>query len=138
MGAIVQTAANQILTATLAIGGSTTVGATGPMSLRLTTGTAPTATTAGTELTGTGYTTGGTAIAFATASGGSTSGPTGSPITWTNTSGVSWSGIVGLEVWDSAGTPVRWWYGTWSGQPIIIAPGNTFSCAVSAVTCTMS
>ena len=100
MAAIVQVAANQILTATLAIGGTNSVGATSPMRLRLTT-TSPTSTVAGTELTGTGYTTGGTTIAFATASGGSTSGPTGSAITWTNSGGTSldrdrWAGAVGF------------------------------------------
>ena len=136
MAAIVQAQANQILTATLAIGGSNTVGATSPMKMRLTT-TAPTSTTAGLELSATGYTTGGQAIAFATASGGSTSGPTGSAISWTNTGGTNWTGIVGLEIIDTAGTPIRWWFGTWSGQPIVIAALNTFSVAVSAVTVTL-
>jgi hypothetical protein len=138
MAAIVQAQANQILTATLAIGGSNTIGATSPMKLRLTTGTAPTSTTAGTELSATGYTAGGTAITFATASGGSTSGPTGSAISWTNSGGTAWTGIVGVEIWDTAGTPVRWWFGTWSGQPIVIAAGNTFSVSTSAVTITCS
>jgi hypothetical protein len=137
MAAIVQAQANQILTATLAIGGSNTVGATSPLKLKLTS-TAPSSTTAGTELSATGYTAGGTAITFATASGGSTSGPTGSAISWTNSGGSSWGSIVGLEVWDTAGTPVRWWFGTWSGQPIVIAAGNTFSVSVSAVTVTLS
>ena len=138
MAAIVQAQANQILTATLAIGGSNTIGATSPMKMKLTT-TAPTNVTAGTELSGTGYTAGGTAIAFATASGGSTSGPTGSSISWTNGSGSgSWTGIVGVELWDTAGTPVRWWFGTWSGQPIVIAAGNTFSVSLNAITITQS
>lgn len=139
MAAIVQAQANQILTATLAIGGTNSIGATSPMKLRLTTGTAPTSTTPGTELSGTGYTAGGTAIAFATASGGSTAGPTGTAITWTNSSGSAWPGVVGLELWGSEGTPVRWWFGTWSGQPIVIAAGNTFSVAVSAcvVSCSL-
>ena len=137
MAAIVQAQANQILTASLAIGGTNLIGATSPMKLRLTT-TAPTNVTAGTELSGTGYTAGGTAITFATASGGSTSGPTGSAISWTNSGGSAWAGVVGLELWDTAGTPVRWWFGLWSGQPIVIAAGNTFSCAVSSVTVTQT
>ena len=137
MAAIVQAQANQILTATLAIGGSNTVGATSPVKVKLTT-TAPSNVTAGTELSATGYTAGGTAITFATASGGSTSGPTGSAISWTNSGGTAWTGIVGLEIWDTAGTPIRWWYGTWSGQPIVIAAGNTFSVSTSAITITQS
>ena len=135
MAAIVQAQANQILTATLAIGGSNTVGATSPVKVKLTT-TAPSNVTAGTELSATGYTAGGTAITFATASGGSTSGPTGSAISWTNSGGTAWTGIVGLEIWDTAGTPIRWWFGTWSGQPIVIAAGNTFSVSTSAITVT--
>ena len=135
MAAIVQAQANQILTATLAIGGSNTIGATSPLKLKLTT-TAPSNVTAGTELSATGYTAGGTAITFATASGGSTSGPTGSAISWTNSGGTAWTGIVGLEIWDTAGTPIRWWFGTWSGQPIVIAAGNTFSVRTSAITVT--
>jgi hypothetical protein len=138
MAAIVQAQANAILTATLAIGGSNSVGATSPMKMKLTTGTAPTSTTAGTELSATGYTAGGTAITFATASGGSTSGPTGSAISWTNSGGTAWTGIVGLEIWDTAGTPLRWWFGTWSGQPIVIAAGNTFSVSLNAITITQS
>jgi hypothetical protein len=137
MAAIVQAQANQILTATLAIGGSNTVGATSPVKVKLTT-TAPSNVTAGTELSATGYTAGGTAITFATASGGSTSGPTGSAISWTNSGGTAWTGIVGLEIWDTAGTPIRWWFGTWSGQPIVIAAGNTFSVSTSAITITQS
>lgn len=136
MGAIVQSQANAILTATLAIGGSNTTGATSPMKIRLTT-TAPTNTTAGTELSATGYTAGGTTIAFATASAGSTSGPA-TAISWTDSGGTSWAGIVGLEIWDSASTPVRWWYGLWSGQPIVIAAGNTFSVLPATVICTLS
>ena len=135
MAAIVQAQANQILTATLAIGGSNTIGATSPVKVKLTT-TAPSNVTAGTELSATGYTAGGTAITFATASGGSTSGPTGSAISWTNSGGTAWTGIVGLEIWDTAGTPIRWWFGTWSGQPIVIAAGNTFSVSTSAITVT--
>ena len=136
MAAIVQAQANQILTASLAIGGTNTIGATSPVKVRLTT-TAPSSTAAGTELSATGYTVGGTAITFATASGGSTSGPTGSAISWTNSSGSAWSGVVGLELWDSASTPVRWWFGLWSGQPIVIAAGNTFSVSTSAITTTL-
>ena len=136
MAAIDQVQANKLLTATLAIGGTNSIGATSPLKLKLTT-SAPTSTSVGTELSATGYTTGGTAITFATASGGTTSGPVGSAISWTNSSGSAWSGVVGLELWGSEGTPLRWWFGLWSGQPIVIAPGNTFSCAVSAVTLTL-
>ena len=131
MSALNLTQANAILNATLAVGGTNTVGATTSMKLRLTS-TAPTGSSSGTELSATGYTAGGTACAFASASAGATAGPTGSAISWTNSGGSSWTGIVGLTLWDTAGTPVWWYYGTWSGQPIVIAAGNSFQVAVSA------
>lgn len=134
MAAIVQAQANSILNATLAGGGTSTVGATTGIKCRLTT-TAPTNTTAGTELTGTGYTAGGQAVTFGTASSGSITNTT--TLSWTNSSGSSWS-IVGLELWDLAGTPLRWWFGTWTGQPISVANGNTFAVAASAITITLT
>jgi hypothetical protein len=131
------TQANLILNATLAVGGTNTVGATTGMKLRLTS-TAPTGSSSGTELSATGYTAGGTACGFASASAGATAGPTGSAISWTNSGSSSWTGIVGLTLFDEAGTPVYWYYGTWSGQPIVIAAGNSFQVAVSAVSVGMS
>ena len=111
MAAIVQAQANQILTATLAIGGNATVGAISPMKLKLTT-TAPTNTVAGTELSGTGYTAGGTAITFTTASGGSTSGPTGTAISLdqqrgNGLAGCGWAGTLGHSDPDRVPLVVR-------------------------------
>jgi hypothetical protein len=104
----------------------------GAMKLKLTS-TASTGSASGTELTGAGYTAGGTA--FGTGSAASSAGsnvtcPAGSAISWTNGSGGSWS-IVSLEITDAA--PIRVWYGNWNGQPITVANGNTFQVAVNAV-----
>jgi hypothetical protein len=104
----------------------------GAMKLKLTS-TASTGSASGTEITGSGYTAGGTA--FGTASTASSSGsnvtlPAGSAISWTNGSGGSWS-IVSLEITDAA--PIRVWYGNWNGQPISVANGNTFQVAVAAI-----
>jgi hypothetical protein len=126
VGAIDQTDANNIINAQLRNVAYTTVTAT---KIRLGT-TAPTATTNMTELTGTGYAAGGSTITWNAASAGATSN-SGS-VSWTNSSGSSWS-IVGLEIWDTAGTPLRHLYGTWTGQPISVANGNTFSTAAAAV-----
>lgn len=132
MAAIVQAQANLIINATLA---GTAAGATSSIKVRLTT-SAPSATAAGTELSGgSGYTTGGTTTAWTSASSGSASNTTA--LTWTNSSGSTWS-IVGLELWDTAGTPVRWWFGSWTGQPISIANGNTFAVAAGAITITLT
>lgn len=89
---------------------------------------APTATAAMTELGGgTGYTTGGASITWNTASAAATSNS--NTVSWTN-SGSSWS-LVGLEIWDTAGTPLRHLFGTWTGQPITVANGNTFQLAAA-------
>lgn len=133
MAAIVQNQANLILNETLGV--STPTLFTGTAFVRLTT-TAPTATAAGTELSGSGYTTGGSAITFNSASSGSTTGPTGN-ISWTNGSGGTWS-IVGCEIWDSAGTPLRWWFSLFNGQPITVANGNIFEIAIGGFTVTLS
>ena len=103
------------------------------MKLKLTS-TASSGSASGTEITGSGYTSGG--IASTTASTTSSSGssvtlPTGtSPFTWTN-GGSAWS-IVSLELTD--GSSGRVWYGNWNGQPIAVAGGNTFSVAAAAIT----
>jgi hypothetical protein len=132
MAAIVVVAANKLLDASL---GTTALTAfSGAPKIRLVT-TAPTNAAAGTELSGAGYTTGGTVTAFAAAAAGSTSN-TGA-LSWTNSSGGSWS-IVGLEVWDQAGTPLRWWFGTFTGQPITVANGNIFQIAANAITVALS
>lgn len=104
------------------------------MKLKLTS-TASTGSASGTEITGSGYTAGGTA--FATASTTSSAGsnvtmPGGAgTISWTNASGGAWS-IVSLEITDNAGT-TRVWYGNWNGQPVSVANGNTFQVASGAI-----
>jgi hypothetical protein len=129
---IVQAQANLLLNETLGVSSPTLF--TGQGYLKLTT-TAPTSTAAGTELSGSGYTPGGSACNFNAASAGSTTGPTTS-LSWTNASGSSWS-IVGAELWDSAGSPLRWWWGLFSGQPIVVANGNIFSISIGGITVTL-
>lgn len=90
---------------------------------------APTATSNMTQLTGTGYTTGGTVMTFNAASAAATSNS--STATWTNGSGGTWS-IVGVEVWNNALT-VRYLFGSWTGQPVSVANGNAFAVAAAGV-----
>ena len=90
-----------------------------PMFLHLTSN-APSASTAGAAITGSGYTV--ASIAFSAASAGATTGPTSGQgaISWTTGAGSTWT-ITGAEVWDSAGSPVRWWWGLWnSGVPVSV------------------
>lgn len=106
---------------------------TTPLKLRITMN-APTATVAGTEISGTGYTPGGSTITF--------SAPTGTPagalmlssnsIAWTNGSSSAWN-AVGAEIWDSTGTPRRLWWGLLDDQPLTIGPGSPLSLAAAAV-----
>jgi hypothetical protein len=84
---------------------------------------------------GTGYTTGGTVTTFAVASAEASSNT--STMSWTNGSGGGWT-IVGIELWDEAGSPVRWLFGTWIGQPISVANGNSFAVATGGISITIS
>lgn len=122
-----QTDATNILAAILTNTAYTTVTAT---KIRLGT-TAPTATSNMTELSGgTGYTTGGSAITWNVVSAAATSNS--GTVSWTN-SGSAWS-LVGLEIWDTAGSPLRHLWGTWIGQPVNVATGNTFQIAAAGIT----
>jgi hypothetical protein len=101
--------------------------------------TASTASAAGTELaSGGGYTTGGQAVpaASSASSGGSAvTLPASSALSWTNSSGGAWS-IQSFDLTDSAGT--RAWFGNFTGAPISIANGNTFSIAVGGISISLA
>jgi len=125
MACIDQTDANNIINAQLRNVAYTTVTAT---KIKLGTN-APTATVDMTELSSSGYTTGGSTITWNAASGGATSNA--GSVSWTN-GGSTWS-LVGLEIWDTAGTPLRHLYGTWTGQPVSVANGNTFTVAAAGI-----
>jgi hypothetical protein len=138
--AIDQTRSSGMLNANLPTGVAGVPGTTlaalnaGAMKLKLTS-VASTGAASGTEITGSGYTAGGTA--FATQSTASSAGSNvtmpgaAGTISWTNASGGNWS-IVSLEITDAA--PIRVWYGNWNGQPVVVANGNTFSVAAGAIT----
>jgi hypothetical protein len=121
-----QVDATNILAAILNDSAYTTVTST---HLRLGT-TVPTATADMTELGGgSGYTTGGSAIAWNAVSAAATANS--GTISWINT-GSSWS-LAGLEIWDTAGTPLRHFFGTWTGQPISVPTGDTFQIAPAGI-----
>lgn len=105
--------------------------------IRLDSGTA-TASAAGTEITGTGYTAGGqtSTAPFATtatlASPSVVTIPHTAVLSWTNGSGGNWA-IQSLDLNDGAGTPVRTMFGNWNGAPVNVANGNTFQVALDAI-----
>jgi hypothetical protein len=90
-------------------------------------------TSAGTEATSgncPGYTAGGTAITFGANSSGisaSSSAPS-----WTATGG--WATITSIEVWDTAGTALRWFEGALSASITGVSTGDTVQFAIGAVT----
>jgi len=96
--------------------------------------TLSTASAAGTEITGAGYTAGGQSLSAASAAssaGSNVTLPTTTALSWTNGSGGQWS-IVSFDLTDSTG--VRTWWGPFNGQPVLVANGNTFQIAVGGIT----
>lgn len=136
-GGIDQTLATAVLAA-LAINSSTaTIGTrtvTGPQHLRLMT-TNGSDSSAGTELgTSGGYTAGGASISFGSASAGSVTN-SGGATSWTNMPSCT---LTGPEEWDTSGTPLRNFWAPWSAGSIVVASGNTFTVASSALTNTLA
>jgi hypothetical protein len=90
----------------------------------------------GTQLTGTGYTAGGNSMgssptfaAFGT--GTATSTGNSNAVSWSV--GSSWSAITAIEIWDSAGTPLRWLQGALSASITGAASGDTVQFAASSI-----
>jgi hypothetical protein len=77
-----------------------------------------------------GYTAGGVAITFGANSSG-TSSSTNAP-SWTATG--TWSTITGAEIWDTAGTPLRWFEGALTSSITGVVNGDTVQFAAAAVT----
>jgi hypothetical protein len=105
-----------------------------PYNLRLMSANgSPINTTNGTELAGTGgYTTGGATLgtvfcAAPTAGVMSNS----NAVSWTATA--TWSTINGIEVWDTAGTPLRWLQGAITAISGVVN-GDTVQFAISSIT----
>lgn len=95
-------------------------------------------TSAGTELTtGGGYTsgTGAPTLTFAAASTTTGTAASSSAVTVTNMPAAT---ITGVELWDSAGTPVRKWWGALSGGSKAVASGDTFTIASGSLTATLT
>jgi hypothetical protein len=109
--------------------GSTTTAPTTPLKVALVTAAGDDA-TAGTEVTGGSYVR--KTITVAAASGGAVS----------NSADLDWTGmpactVVGWEVWDSAATPVRWWYGPLDA-PKTLAAGDELKLTAGSLAMSMS
>src|SRR6185437_11260936 len=105
---------------------------TPPFKLRLMTATGSN-TANGTEASGNGYTTGGTSMgssAFGTPSGGVSTN--NNAVSYTASGGNLGGGaIVGIEIWDTAATPLRYLQG--SITSVTVATGNTLNFAAASI-----
>lgn len=143
MAAIDQAMVSKILNALTPTGTSgapgTMITALGGSAMKLKlTSTASTASASGTEITGTGYTAGGTAFSVAStasSAGSAVTCPKTTAISWTNGSGGAWS-IQSGEITDSAA--LRVWFFNWTGAPVSVANGNTFSVAADAISISLT
>lgn len=118
------------------LGTAAFVASTTPIKCRLMT-TNGTGTAAGTELaTGGGYTagTGAPSVTFAAAS--TTDGKAASNVAVSVTN-MPAATIVGVELWDSATTPIRKWWGALSANKTVAA-GDTFTIASGSLTATLT
>lgn len=124
---IVQAESNRLLDASL--GTTTYVDPTGPMKLALTTANGS-ATAAGTEVTGGSYAR--QTIVMAAASAGSASNS--ATITFTSMPAAT---VTGVEIYDSAGSPRRAWWGALTASKTVGA-GDSLSFAASAITASLT
>lgn len=94
----------------------------GPLKLRLMSANGSD-TTAGTEITGDTYTPQDVTLA----AGNPTSNT--ALISYASLDSATQKTVVGVEVWDSAGTPVRWWHGPLAANKIVNA-GDPFEIPI--------
>ena len=87
-------------------------------------------TAAGTEVTGGGYAR--QTLTVPASVGGATSNS--ADLVWTNMPAAT---VVGVEVWDSAGTPVRLWYGALTASRTVAA-GDELRLTAGALTFALS
>lgn len=130
MSNVDQVEANNFLSASLGL--ATYVATTAPTKLRLmdASGTTPTATVNGTEITGGSYTAGGQALSTALPAN-----PTAGSIS--NTTAINYTGmpaktINAVEIWDSNATPKRKWFGSIVSKTT--NAGDTLSFAAGSIT----
>jgi hypothetical protein len=120
-------------TITPGTGGGSAFTITPPFKLRLMTA-AGSNTANGTEASGNGYTTGGNtlgATAFGAPSGGVATNS--NAVSFTASGGNLGGGaILGIEIWDTAATPLRYLQG--SITSVTVATGNTLNFAAGSIT----
>lgn len=112
--------------------GNTTTAPTGPLMARLMTANGSDS-TPGTEVTNAGGSTyAAQSVAFPSATG-TTQTANSADIVFTNMPAVT---VVGVEIWDSAGTPFRWWWGPATASKTT-SLGDTLRILAGALVLTM-
>jgi hypothetical protein len=111
------------------MGGTAFTAPTAPVKVALTT-TVGTATAPGTEVSGGSYARQTLSI---TPASGAAAGSNSAALTYTSMPAVGSPGVQGVDVFDSAGTPVRLWTGGLSAAKTTNA-GDTFTIAAGALT----
>lgn len=127
MGALVQTIANKVMDHVNAVAAFTEP--TAPLKLKLMTANGS-ATAAGTEVSGGSY-------AAQTITMGSSSAGVSSNSNAITFSAMPAATVVGVEIWDSSGTPQRLWWGAVTTSQTYAA-GNNATVAIGAVSATLS
>lgn len=113
--------------------GNTTTAPVLPLKLHLVTANGDDA-TPGTEVTGDAYTP--QTAALAAASGDPKTASNSAKITFPSLDSTNSVAVVGVEVWDSAGTPVRWWHGPLTTTKTIAA-GDPCEFGIGALDLTL-
>lgn len=132
MANIVTVEANKLLTSSVT--GAAYTAATGVVNLALiTTATPSTNAVAGSEVTGGSYARQPTTSSWGTAAAGSITNSL-LAISFTGMPAVT---VGGVELWDSAGTPIRRWFGTIAANKTTNI-GDTISFATSTITISLS
>ena len=118
-------------TITPGTGGGSAFTITPPLHLRLMTAQGSN-TSNGTELSGTGYTAGGSTLG-SSAFGAPSSGvqTNSNSVSWSV--GSSWSTVTSIEIWDTAGTPLRWLQGALTSSISGASNGDTVQFAAASV-----
>lgn len=122
-GNLTDTEENRLLDAVL--GTASYTAPTSPLKLRLMTA-AGSDSVAGTEVSGGSYA--GQTVAFGAASAGAASNS--GTVTFTNMPTCT---VVGIEIWDSAGSPRRLWYGPLSASRSFVL-GDSFAVSAGQLT----
>lgn len=90
----------------------------------------------GTELSASGYTAGGSTLGasapFGSFSSSTATSSNANSVSWSATG--TWSTVVGVEIWDTAGTPLRWNQGVLTSNITGVVNGDTVQFAASSIT----